>query len=470
MTTATKNPPTIPADPEHVITLTAAQVAQHPANLRDPGRDIDRLAASIAEVGVLVPLIVVPVGQVPGQWPKKVTHVAVDGNRRQAAAAKTGAVLPCLVRPGVAEAQATARTMAVTGLMRDGLTVVEEARAVQTMLDLGISQTAIGKATGRSRSYVRNAQVAATVDEALSVAADGYALTLDQLAELAAFTDDQDATSRLLDSAYEPGEWAHTLTYERQQREAAAAITAARDDLTGRGVTVLDEQGDYDRRVGSLLHDGEPITDHSGCPGHSVHIGFRHGDGIHLTDYCADPIGNGHTSRYGGSSSRPDRANETPEQAEARKTERRDLIRLNRVADAAQEVRRQFLRDQLASKSKTQQKAMTEWALLQILSRDYFVTSWLADRSKVSAHPLDEILGSEQPTGVATSAPVSRQPIMLWAYAVAAHEDTYHRDSHRQADASRAGYVRHLLDLGYTPAETDRLVMGERILAVDADE
>ena len=47
---------------------------------------------------------------------------------------------------------------------------------------------------------------------------------------------------------------------------------------------------------------------------------------------------------------------------------------------------------------------------------------------------------------------------------MAAHDDTYHRDSHRQSDAGRAGYLRHLLDLGYTSAETDRLVMGEQHL------
>lgn len=48
MSTATKNPPTIPADVEHVVTLSAAQVAQHPDNLRDPGRDLDRLADRVA--------------------------------------------------------------------------------------------------------------------------------------------------------------------------------------------------------------------------------------------------------------------------------------------------------------------------------------------------------------------------------------------------------------------------------------
>ncbi len=83
MSTATKkNPPTIPAEVEHVVTLTAAQVAQHPDNLRDPGRDIDQLAASIADVGVLVPLIVVPVDQVPGEWPKACLRTMSDAPRR----------------------------------------------------------------------------------------------------------------------------------------------------------------------------------------------------------------------------------------------------------------------------------------------------------------------------------------------------------------------------------------------------
>ena len=45
------------------------------------------MTASVSEVGVLVPLIVVPVDAVPGHdFGPAVTHVAVDGNRRQAAA------------------------------------------------------------------------------------------------------------------------------------------------------------------------------------------------------------------------------------------------------------------------------------------------------------------------------------------------------------------------------------------------
>lgn len=463
MSTVTENPPTTPA--EQIITLTADQIAQHPDNIRDATRELDALTKSIAEVGILVPLIVVPVDQVPGDWPAAITHVAVDGNRRAAAAAKSGTVLPCLVRPDVADAQATARTMAVTGLMRDGLTVIEEARAVQTMLDLGLSQAAISRATGRSREHVRNAKTAAALPAEVADAAASYELTLDQLAALTEFTDDPAATERLLDEAYDPGQWAHALSYERHQREAAAAIAAHSAELAAQGVAVITgEDRDYDNRVDYWAHDGEPITDHTGCPGHQVYVLYRHGDGIDTIDYCADPTGNGHTARYdSGTGGRADRSNETPEQTEQRKAERRELIRLNKVADAAQEVRRAFLREQLASKSKAAHKTMTDWAMRRILGRDHTVTGWLADRSRTSAPPLDQIIGDD-PIGTATTAPTSRQPLMLWAYVVAAYEDTYYRDSHRQQTTHRAEYVRHLIDLGYTPAETDRLVRGEQPL------
>ena len=102
-----------------VIELPPDQVAQHPDNLRDAKRGIRQLTASVSEVGVLVPLIVVPVQAVPGHdFEPGVTHVAVDGNRRQAAARAAGLPLPCIVRPDLASARDTALTMAVTGLPR----------------------------------------------------------------------------------------------------------------------------------------------------------------------------------------------------------------------------------------------------------------------------------------------------------------------------------------------------------------
>ena len=106
-----------PAILGQIIELSPNQVGQHPDNIRDPTRELAALTASVAEVGVLVPLIVVPVDKVPGHdWLDEITHVAVDGNRRKAAAQMAGVLLPCVVRPDLATAKATARAMLVTGL------------------------------------------------------------------------------------------------------------------------------------------------------------------------------------------------------------------------------------------------------------------------------------------------------------------------------------------------------------------
>jgi len=104
------------------VWLRPEQVGQHPDNIRDAGRDIPALAASIKEVGVLVPLIVVPAHTAPGDWPAPITHVAVDGNGRQAAAVQVGVDLPCLIRENLDTAGESVTIMAVTGLARDGLT------------------------------------------------------------------------------------------------------------------------------------------------------------------------------------------------------------------------------------------------------------------------------------------------------------------------------------------------------------
>ena len=115
MTALVENPDPIthpdPTGPSVVLELTPDQVAQHPDNLRNPGRGIKELTASVAELGVLVPLIVVPVGAVPQhEFDPGVTHVAVDGSRRQAAARAAGLPLPCIVRPGPGQPRGTPRS------------------------------------------------------------------------------------------------------------------------------------------------------------------------------------------------------------------------------------------------------------------------------------------------------------------------------------------------------------------------
>jgi len=362
-----------------VIELHPDAVAQHPDNIRDPSRGIKELTASMAEVGVLVPLIVVPVALVPGyDWPDTVTHVAVDGNRRQAAAAAAGLFLPCIVRADLAAAKATARTMAVTGLVRDGLTATEEARAVAALFDAKMSGAAIGRAIGRSTAQVKTARRAAQVPADIAAQAADYPLTLDQLAVLADHQDNPADVAALLDAAPR-GRMDHVVAQLAARRVENAAISAAVGpvcvELATRSITVLeDEPNTYApggaRSVEDLTIDdgnGDQVQltaeSHAACPGHAAYVDAEYYPAdpdddeqpeeveVSVLYVCLDPARFGHTSRRwadrnptpgpGSSTAEPAEgdtaseaaarlAREQEAEAEAKKAQRRELIARNK--------------------------------------------------------------------------------------------------------------------------------------------
>jgi hypothetical protein len=48
---------------------------------------------------------------------------------------------------------------------------------------------------------------------------------------------------------------------------------------------------------------------------------------------------------------------------------------------------------------------------------------------------------------------------MLWAYLAAAIEAEFPLDAHRHNNADRAGYLRHLNDLGYVHSDVEQLII-----------
>ena len=494
-----------------LIELDPDAVAQHPDNVRDSGRDLKALTASIAEVGVLVPLIVVPVESVPRahEWSPGATHVAIDGNRRQAAARAAGLPLPCVVRPDLASARDALRTMAVTGLVRDGLTVTEEARAVAALFEAGMSQTAIGRALGRSREQVKTAKKAAALT--FDAAAADYPLTLDQMAVLADWEQTPGAVDRLIE-AMSRGRLDHVVATLHREAEEAAIVSAAVLEL-GEAVTIAQEEprrwGNGPRTLDHLRPSpasptGEAIDPeaHRACPGHAVWIEAtddptpeeeedparwdEDGEWIpggrlraEYTPLCLDPDRYGHAGLWdrrstGGpayvdtepqdgetddeTAARIDAARSVAVAAqvaaeEERRLERRALIANNKQADTAQGVRREFLRQCLTVKSR--HKAMLGWALCRIVARDRAFTSWCADprRSPV----MREVLGDELAEAPGT-VPEARHGVMVWAYLVIAHEEAMPRDAHRNPNIGQANYLRHLAALGYVLADVEAMI------------
>lgn len=507
-----------------LVELDPAHVAQHPDNLRDPGRELKALTASVAEVGLLVPLIVVPIDAVPGEhvWPAGTTHVAVDGNRRQAAAAAAGLPLPCVIRPDLGAARAAARTMAVTGLVRDGLTAAEEARAVAVLFQTGMSQTAIGRALGRTREQVKTAKKAATLTEQSATEAD-YPLTLDQMAVLAEWQDTPGALDQLT-AAIGRGRLDHAVAQLRQQAAEDAVIDAARVQLAAAGVTVTDAEPSRwgpgpARPLSQLRTDAAApmgqrieVAGHGDCPGDAVWIGVTDepeptdtdddeaddnetdlypeddGEGAPgplravLIPLCSDPEHYGHApvwrdcTRSAGPGGpvpiRPavPREGESEQEAadrvaaeweaaadaaaETQRQQRRDLISRSKQADAAETVRREFLRQALTVKSRSKQ--MAAWALARVVSGDWtYLRS--ADNLMRSA-VLGQILDGDPGTVIA-AAPATRHGVILWAHVAAAYEQDYPRDCHRYPDAARAAYLTHLHELGYPLSDIEQHII-----------
>lgn len=110
------------------------------------------LAASIAEVGVLQPILVRPIGDEDGQP----VYELIAGERRWRAAKRIGlATLPALVRD--VTDLASLEQAVVENLHRRDLNPLEEAAAYQELLqDFGLTHDRLAKRVGKSRTTITN--------------------------------------------------------------------------------------------------------------------------------------------------------------------------------------------------------------------------------------------------------------------------------------------------------------------------
>src|SRR3954468_8138908 len=105
-----------------LVWLDPRTLSSHPANVRFDLRNLDELAESIVESGIVEPLVVVPVDD---------GHRLLAGHRRAAAAVMADLdVVPCWLRPDLADLEPDQLAAALAeNVQRDGLTTVETAHA-----------------------------------------------------------------------------------------------------------------------------------------------------------------------------------------------------------------------------------------------------------------------------------------------------------------------------------------------------
>lgn len=172
--------------------INTSLIDSHPDNPRKNIGDVTDLAASIKTNGLLTPLSVVPNGE---------RYRVIAGHRRLAACKQAGIrAVPCFVLQLNPLQQL--ETMVTENCQREQLTVLEEADAIQGMLDLGATTAAVAHRLGRSSDYVRDRAKAASIKTEVRATRDDFGqLTIGQLVAIARYDGQPDLQKKLAQAA-----------------------------------------------------------------------------------------------------------------------------------------------------------------------------------------------------------------------------------------------------------------------------
>lgn len=141
-----------------LTTIAIEKLHPHPDNPRKVLGDVSELAESIKASGILQNLTVVPMND---DWTE---FTVIIGHRRLAAAKQAGLTeLPCAVVEMTEKEQLS--TMLTENMQRSDLTVYEEAKGCQLLLDLGDTVAEVAEKTGFSESKIRRRVKLCELDE-----------------------------------------------------------------------------------------------------------------------------------------------------------------------------------------------------------------------------------------------------------------------------------------------------------------
>lgn len=144
------------------VPLSALTVSVYQPRKRLDPEGVAELARSVAQRGILQPLLVRPNGQ---------GYEIVAGERRFRAAQQAGlATVPVVVK--TLSDRETLEIALIENVQREDLSAVEEARAFKQLLEFGLSQEEVAEAVGKSRSAVANTLRLLQLDDAALHALD----------------------------------------------------------------------------------------------------------------------------------------------------------------------------------------------------------------------------------------------------------------------------------------------------------
>jgi ParB/RepB/Spo0J family partition protein len=274
-----------------------AMLIDNPRNLRASTTDVEDLKASMQVVGILCPLVVVPVDGDDTQL------MIMIGHRRKYAAIDLGFPrVPCVVASDDGAAKLIVAQLAENG-HRLGLTATEEAEGYHQLTLLDWTPEKIAKVRHISAAKVKKSLTLRALPEAARAAADAGELTLDDAAVMAEFTDQPTALGRILKQATTWG-FKHAVATERSKAAYSNAKDRVKAELILAGVKVTgkpkgwnynDPAVEASRLVDA---DGERlnIAEVRTRPGFAAFI-EKNGDSARAVVYCVNPAEHGYSLR-----------------------------------------------------------------------------------------------------------------------------------------------------------------------------
>lgn len=223
---------------DHIVDIDISRLHPHPANPRHDLGDTTELAASIRTNGLLSPISVVPDPDHEGDYR------IIAGHRRHKASVDAGLTsLPCMIL--TLDEREQREAMLTENTQREQLTVIEEAQAIQGLLDLGATQADTAARLGRSTTWVgQRAKIAKNLPADAQAHLDTTQPTLDQCMTIAGYADMPDLQARLIDAlAAGENEYRSMLSTAKWERKRAEKITAVKDRLDARHIPFSEQEG-----------------------------------------------------------------------------------------------------------------------------------------------------------------------------------------------------------------------------------
>jgi ParB family chromosome partitioning protein len=477
---------------------------------------------SIRENGVLTPVTAVRY--------ENGTVLVRTGQRRTLAAREVGlATIPVYIVPADGEDTATRIVEQLTeNDHRAAMGHVDRVNAVQQLLLTGLSVTTVAKRLAVAPDRVKESRAVAGSALALESLRDRQ-MSLAEAAVLAEFDGDESAVETLLRAAGRTW-FDHTAQRLRQARQDAEQAAAAARQWSDAGYTVLERRPtQWDANQVPLAYlttvDGEPVDDSvvadsdprwwavfpvaetvfvdkatgetvaeetidwatDDTPDAAPQAGMRHADSVDERDvwgpdwYCLDPAAARlqANARFVHAGAHADDAITDGPTADAVSDKdkaaavRRRLLALNKLGQAAEVVRRQFVTNLLARK--TPPRGASIFVAHMLASDGYLMTQVGGNELAVEflGAAKQEYTRTERIGGVAglvKELPESadgRAQVILLGLVLAALEVRTKKDSWRSGTSltgrpsEQAEYLRFLAQCGYGLAPVEQIITGD---------